>query len=266
MAISRLTLTFTAASSSVELASVGAALAARLGVGIQGMVFLERNLLRLAELRQLPRIRMPSGESEAVGPAELAMELHLQGERLRAAVGAAAQKAGIAWSFESVVDEAAEIDPTATGAIVLATTNGLLGHRRDLVRRLFRQVHGLMLLPASTAMIRRPAVLIRERDAGQFIDDAVEFARRIRADRPIDVLLSDAVDAGVIDRLERWPTPLRIRRLPPSGDLEALGAQLPAKVDSLIIATAALPEHESPIGRLLEASHRPVLLLRRDET
>ncbi|MBL8702035.1 MAG: hypothetical protein JNK67_26870 [Alphaproteobacteria bacterium] len=262
MAFTRLTLTFAAASASMDLAAIGAALAARLGVDVQAMVFVERTLLRLAELQQLRRVRLPSGESEAVSPAELALEFELQGERLRAAVEAAAREAGIAWSFESVADEAAETEVPFAGVIAMASANGLLGHRRDLVRRLFRRVHGLILLPASGGVIRRSAILVPERPAGRFLDDALEFARRVRGELPVDVLAAEGADAEARLALDRHGMVGLIHPLPTPVDLSTLPTRLPAAIDSLIVAAADFPEHDSPLGRLLEGVHRPVLLLR----
>lgn len=261
MAVTKITLTLTTAPAATPLATVGAMLAARLGAALEAVLFEDRQLLRLAESRLLWRVRMPSGEREAPSAADLADELRLHTEQLRRAVAAAARAAGIDASFQ-VLDEPADDMPLPiAGEIVVVSQDGLLGHRRALVRRLLRDAAGLLLLPTTPVRLGRAAVLLGPAAGKSFVAAAMDVARRLGADAIVDVVaLAAGADAG--DVPAGVPPQSRVHHLAQLDPLEAWPDALPHAIDMLIMSSADLPQSPPALDALLEDPRRPLLVLR----
>jgi hypothetical protein len=270
--LTRLTLTFSAAPSAARLATIGASLAAQLGVELDAMLFEDSTLLRLAESRLLRRVRVPSGESEAPSAIDLAREMQLHEARLRHAVVTAARSAGIASSFRVVPDDRSEAPFAACGEVVIVSQDGLLGHRHDVVRRLLGRVTGLLMLPSAPelmpAPLSRAAVLVGTTPRAAFLAAAFDFARRVNRGREVDLVSSDAGGEMALQAaraaLAGSAMDLRLHRLAATALLEPGSETLPSVIDALIMSMADLPRDDGAIEAMLSRLRRPLLLVRDD--
>lgn len=265
MPITRLTLALASSADSVHIAAVGATLAARLGVTLEAMLFEDSKLLQLAEQHLLQRVRWPSGDAETLTPADLVAELRAHESAMRSALDVAAREAGITCSIRIVADVPGDQPLPETGEIAIVSEHGLLGHRRDLVRRLLGHVTGLLLLPQNHRPMRRPAVLVERAPRAEFLSLALEFARRIGPDHPIEIIVIGAAGPQVEHETRRLLSELGAGERTHVVDLSGASLwadRLPTMIDSLIVSGSELPAGAPALDMLLDRPRWPVLLLR----
>lgn len=265
MPITRVTLALAALADSVHIASVGAALAARLGVTLDAMLFEDRKLLQLAEQQLLQRVRWPSGDAGTLTAAELEEELKAHESAMRLALAAAARETGIACSIRVVADIPGEQPLPLTGGIAVVSAHGLMGHRRDLVRRLLGHVTGLLLLPQNHRQMRHPAVLVERAPRPEFLSLALELARRIGTGSPTEIIVVDTAGREIERETRRLLFELGVGERTHVVSLAAVpqrADRLPAPVDSLIVPGSDLSSEVDGLDPLLDRNRWPVLLLR----
>ena len=269
MPITRVTLALASLADSLHMASVGAALAARLGVALEAMLFEDRKLLELAGQQLLQRVRWPSGDAGTLTVAELEAELRTHEAAMRLALDAAARKAGVACSIRIVADVSEEQPLPVAGGIAVVSEHGLLGHRRDLVRRLLGHVTGLLLLPHDHRPMRRPGVLIEHAPRPEFLSLALELARRIGADHPTEIFVAGTAGSQVERETRQVLTELGAgegTHVVSLAGVPGWAERLPTPIDSLIVSGAELPTETQGIEALLDRKRWPVLLLLREDT
>ncbi len=265
MAITQVTIALAAVADSARIAAVGAALAARLGVALEAMLFEDRKLLQLAEQRLLQRVRWPGGGAETLTAAELETEFLAHRTAMRRALEAAAREVGIDCAIRIVADAPGEPPLPRAGGIAVVSEHGLMGHRRDLVRRLLGHVTGLLLLPTDHQPMRRPAVLVEHAPRAEFLTLALELAWRIDAGHPTEVIVAGSADPRVEGETRRLLVELgageRAHVLSLVG-VPGWSDRLPEPVDSLIVPGADLATAPWDLDPILDRGRRPVLLLR----
>lgn len=265
MPITQVTIALAALADSAQIAAVGAALAARLGVALEAMLFEDRKLLQLAERRFLQRVRWPGGVAEPLTAAELETEFQAHRAAMRLALEAAAREAGIACSIRIVADAPGDQALPRAGGIAVVSEHGLMGHRRDLVRRLLGHVTGLLLLPSDHPPMCRPAVLVESAPRPEFLALALELARRIGTDHPVEIIVAGTAGPQVEGETRRLLVELgagQRTHLVSLAGIPGWADRLPTPVDGLIVSGAGLSTGPQALDPLLDRNRWPVLLLR----
>lgn len=265
MPITQVTIALAAVADPAPIAAVGASLAVRLGVALEAMLFEDRKLMQLAERQLLPRIRWPGGVAEPLTAAELETEFQTHRTAMRLALEAAAREAGIVCSIRIVADSPGGPPLPVAGGIAVVSEHGLMGHRRDLVRRLLGHVTGLLLLPSDHQPMRRPAVLVESAPRPEFLALALDLARRIGAGHRTEIIVAGPAGPQVERETRRLLVELGAgerTHLVSLAGIPGWADRLPAPVDSLIVSGTDLSVGPQGLDPLLDRNRWPVLLLR----
>jgi hypothetical protein len=265
MPITQVTIALSALADPAQVASAGAALAVRLGVALEAMLFEDRRLLQLAEQRLLQRVRWPGGGAETLTAAELESEFLIHRSAMRVALEAAAREAGIDCAIRIVADLPGEQALPVAGGIAVVSEHGLMGHRRDLVRRLLGHVTGLLLLPSNHQPMRRPAVLLESAPRPEFLALALELARRIDAGHPTEIIVAGTAGPQVEAETRRLLVELGVgerTHLLSLAGLPGWSDRLPEPVDSLIVSSSDPANAPGELDPIPDRGRRPVLVLR----
>ncbi len=238
-------------------------LAASIGAALDALFVEERMLMRLAKNQLLRRVRMPGGAFEEFGAATLEEELRLHEAEQRRMVDGAASRAGIEWSFRTILDEPGDASIAIRSELAIVTFDGLLTQRREFLSRLFAYTPGLLVIPQRLPRFSHPALVVAPGHgplSPALLHQARDFAQRFAGGAPLTLLFLGETASLASDEPMPQPgeAPLIVRRLPGIKDVAEVVANPPSGVDLLVLPV------DDPVARMttLARASLPTLLLR----
>lgn len=185
--VGRIMVALDASTASMHALNAAVDLAGRFNAKVLGLFVEDINLLRLAEMPFAWEISFFGPGPRKLNPAEMALQLRTQADRIRAALAVIAERNGVAWEFRTVRgDVGSQVLAAAVGIdlVVLGKIGrSLPGTQRtgSTVRTLLLQHQGMTLVMQARAFFSGPPVAVVYDDspaARKALDIACFLARR----------------------------------------------------------------------------------------